>query len=83
MKFTKETAKRALRTFIQAALAYLAVNITVVDFNSDKEILKSTLIGIVVSAVAAGISAVMNLEKKELEVFEEVPTDEFTTEDEV
>lgn len=65
MKFTKETLKRALRTFIQAAIAYIAVNITVIDFSNGKEVAKSTLIGLAVSAVSAGVAAVMNLEKND------------------
>ena len=64
MKFTKETARRAFRTFVQAALAYIVVNITLVDFSSGKEIAKSGLIGLLVAAVAAGGAAVMNLEQK-------------------
>ncbi|MDD6728453.1 MAG: hypothetical protein PUE08_04440 [Eubacteriales bacterium] len=65
MKCTKQTVRRALRTFIQTALGYIAVNIAIVDFSAEKEILKSALIGVGVSAVSAGLSAVMNLEKKE------------------
>lgn len=64
MRFSKETARRALRTFIQTALAYIAVNLAAIDFNGEKEIVKSALIGLCVSAIAAGLSAVMNLEKK-------------------
>lgn len=64
MRFTKETLKRALRTFLQTAIAYIAVNIAVVDF-SEKEAAKSAVIGLIVSSVAAGLAAVMNLEKKE------------------
>ena len=82
MSFTKTTLKRMAKTFIQAFIAYLCVNIAVVDFNSDKDVLKQGLIGLCVSALAAGIAAVMNLEKKELEVFEEVETDDIITEDE-
>lgn len=65
MKFTKECFKRALRTFLQAVIAYLAVNIVLIDFSDGKAALKSALTGLAVSAIAAGISAVMNLEKKE------------------
>lgn len=65
MKFTKETFNRVLRTFLQAAIAYIAVNLAVVDFTSSKEVVKSALIGLCVSAVSAGIAAVMNLEKPE------------------
>lgn len=63
MKVTKETLKRALRTFLQAAIAYIVANLAVVDFSSGKEIAKSALIGLCVSAIAAGIAAVMNLQK--------------------
>ena len=62
MIFTKETAKRTARTFIQAAVGYIAVNLAVVDFSEGKDIVKSALIGLCISAVAAGISAVMNLQ---------------------
>jgi NADH:ubiquinone oxidoreductase subunit K len=64
--FTKQTAKRAVRTFIQSAVAYVAVNITLVDFSSSKSVVKSSLIGLAVSAIASAISAVMNLESKDL-----------------
>ena len=62
---TKETLIRALRTFIQAAVAYIIANIAIVDFSSDKQIVKSAVAGLITSAVAAGIAAVMNLEKGE------------------
>ena len=65
MRFTKETAKRALRTFIQAAIAYIAVNLTMIDFNEAKEMIKSAVIELIVSAVAAGIAAVMKLQQIE------------------
>ena len=67
MKVTKETLRRAFRTFLQTAIAYIAVNIAVIDFSVEKAALKSAVIGIIVSAVAAGLAAVMNLEKKEVE----------------
>ncbi len=62
-KFTKETARRTLRTFLQAFLSYIAVNIVAINFTDDKDIIKSGLIGLCVSAVAAGIAAIMNLER--------------------
>ena len=65
MYLTKEGFQRALRTFIQAALAYIAVNLTLVDFSSEDEAVKSALTGLAVSALAAGLSAVMNLKVKE------------------
>ncbi|MFR5876875.1 MAG: CHAP domain-containing protein [Eubacterium sp.] len=60
---TRETVKRAARTFIQAIIAYLAVNLVVIDFTAEKQVIKSALIGLAVSALSAGIAAVMNLEK--------------------
>ena len=59
----KNCVRRALRTFLQTAIGYLAVNIAVVDFSADKAALKSCLVGLGVSAVSAGVSAVMNLKE--------------------
>ena len=61
--FKKNCVRRALRTFVQTAIGYLAVNIAVVDFSADKAALKSCLVGLGVSVVSAGISAVMNLKE--------------------
>lgn len=63
MKFTKETWRRTLRTFLQTAVAYIAANMCVIDFTAETEVLSSALIGLAVSALAAGLAAVMNLEK--------------------
>ena len=63
MKITKQTLNRALRTFIQTAIGYVAINIVTIDFSASKQVLKSALIGLGVASVSAGISAVMNLEK--------------------
>lgn len=60
----KNCVRRALRTFLQTAIGYLAVNVAVVDFSADKSALKSCLVGLGVSAVSAGISAVMNLKEE-------------------
>ena len=64
MKITKKCLERAFRTFLQSAIAYLTVHVVLVDFSDTKSSLKAALTGLGVSAVAAGISAVMNLEKK-------------------
>ena len=61
----KEPVKRAVRTFGQAAAGYIIANLAVVDFSSGKDVAKSALIGLGVSALAAGLSAVMNLQKAE------------------
>ena len=57
--------KRALRTALQSAVGYLAVAVPNVDWTADKAALRAALIGIGVSAVSAGLSAVMNLEDEE------------------
>ncbi len=67
MKFTKETFNRMIRTFIQTAVSYIAVHIATVDFSESKNLLRAALTGIGVSAAAAGLSAVMNLEKKQID----------------
>jgi hypothetical protein len=61
----KNWLRRALRTGFQSAVGYIAVAVPNVDWNAEKSVLKTTLIGIGVSAVSAGISAVMNLEETE------------------
>lgn len=63
-KFTKETLRRAWRTFIQTAVAYIAANLCVIDFSAGKDIVYSALFGLGVSAAAAGLAAIMNLEKR-------------------
>ena len=65
MTCTKTTLKRAGRTFIQSALAYITVNVMYINFTYDKVSVKSAVTGLLIAAVSAGISAVMNLEKKE------------------
>ena len=63
MKFTKQTLIRALRTFLQSALSYMLVNLATADFSTDEGTAKTVLIGLLISSGAAGIAAVMNLEK--------------------
>ena len=67
MCFTKNCLKRALRTFLQTAIGYIVTNLAMyfgdLDF-ANEGLLKKAVCGLVVSAVAAGLSAVMNLEKK-------------------
>lgn len=55
----KNWIKRALRTFVQAAVGYACVALPAIDWQ-DKGALRGTLVGLGVSALAAGISAVMN-----------------------
>ena len=60
----KTWIKRSYRTFMQTAVGYIAVNVATLDFTEDGEVLKSAVIGLGVSAVAAGIAAVMNLKEE-------------------
>lgn len=53
--------KRALRTFVQAAAGYFCTAIVTVDWGADKAIIKAAVTGIIVSAIAGGISAAMNI----------------------
>lgn len=64
MIITKETLLRAGRTFLQSALAYITVNAVYINLTGNKASDKSAIIGLLVSAVSAGIAAAMNLEKR-------------------
>lgn len=57
--FEKEWLRRAVRTFIQAAVGYVVAAVPTIDFDNTS-ILKTALVGVAVSAIAAGIAAVMN-----------------------
>ena len=57
--------KRALRTALQSAVGYLAVAVPNVDWTAEKAVLKTTLIGIGISAVSAGLAAAMNITEDE------------------
>lgn len=81
--FTKETLRRAARTFVQAAISYVAVNLAVVNFGESKEVIKSAVVGLAVSALAAGVSAVMNLEPKYIASDAEEAGDESEVEEDV
>jgi hypothetical protein len=62
----KDTLIRAGRTFVQAFIAYLAVNLAISPANLvNAEAFKTWAATLGVSAVAAGLAAVMNLPKKE------------------
>lgn len=61
----KEMLRRALRTFVQTAGAYIAANLVCATSGiTDLGVLKTVLIGLAVSSVAAGLAAVMNLPQK-------------------
>ena len=54
----KTWMKRALRTFVQTAVGYISVNIVATDLTA-----KSAVIGLIVSAVSAGVAAAMNFKE--------------------
>ncbi len=54
----KTWIKRALRTFVQTAVGYISVNIVATDLTA-----KSAVIGLIVSAVSAGVAAAMNFKE--------------------
>ncbi len=55
----KEPVRRAIRTFIQAAAGFVAVNVVTLDFTATNAVK-----GFIISAIAAGIAAAMNIEKE-------------------
>lgn len=55
----KNWMKRAIRTFVQAAAGYACVALPAIDWGNTSA-LRGALIGLGVSALAAGIAAVMN-----------------------
>lgn len=59
----KTWVKRALRTFAQTAVGYIAVNLAAIDFTAEKSVLTTALLGLAVSAVSAGVAAAMNYKK--------------------
>ena len=61
--FKKNYIKRAIRTFCQTAIGYIAINLPLIDFTENNNIIKSTIIGLGVSAISAGLSAIMNLKE--------------------
>ena len=56
----KTWAKRSLRTFLQTAVGYIAVNIAATDLT-----VKSAVLGLAVSAISAG----MGILKKTVDIF--------------
>lgn len=69
MKFSKDVKDRMIKTFIQTLLGYIVVNIAIVDFTNEKEVVLNSILGIIIGAVASGLCALMNLENnKEMEI---------------
>ena len=64
----KETIRRAFRTFVQTAIGYIVTNIAILsdpETLQNTDIFKTTIIGLIISSISAGLAAVMNLPKKE------------------
>ena len=66
----KNWIKRAVRTFVQTAIGYISVNVVAVDWTADRSVIKTAVIGVGVSAVAAGLAAVINFIEDENKKFE-------------
>lgn len=59
MSFIKKNyIRRAIRTFLQTAIGYIAVNIAATDLT-----VKSAVLGLCVSAISAGLAAIMNIKE--------------------
>lgn len=65
MKITRDTIYRALKTFIQSALAYMTVNVMYVNFSGNKLEDKTAILGLLVATLSAGFAGIMNLEKED------------------
>lgn len=61
---TKSCLKRAGKTFVEAALSYIIINLDTL-FNTDVKSLKTIGTAVLMSAIAAGVSAVWNLKKED------------------
>ncbi len=60
----KEPVKRALRTFLEAALGYASANMALALGGENINVSKAAVLALISSAVAAGIAAVLNMPKK-------------------
>ena len=61
--------KRAVRTFVQTAIGYISVNVVAVDWTADRSVIRTAIIGVGVSAVAAGLAAAINFLEDENKKF--------------
>jgi hypothetical protein len=59
-KGIKEMIIRALRTFFQAAVGYLAANIALIKWD-DAGVAKTTALTVITASVACGLAALMNV----------------------
>ncbi len=75
MKFTKETLMKTLRTFIQTAAGYIIVGLIAFD-TAELEDWRTSVIGLCISGIAAGLAAVMNLKTPSTDDSTEVDNDD-------
>ena len=61
--YNRPWVKRTVRTFIQTAVGYIAVNLATIDFTAEESVIRTALLGLAVSAVSAGVAAAMNYKK--------------------
>lgn len=59
---THDTVERTVKTFVQAFLAYIVTAMAAGDF-INAQLSQKALTGVLISAIAAGFSAVMNMIK--------------------
>ena len=72
MKKTERSwVSRMIRTFVQTAIGCLAVGLPTINFNDGWDIVKKSLIGIAITAVASGLAAAMNIYDERVKAKEE------------
>lgn len=64
---TPSCLKRAGKTFVEAALSYVIINLDAI-FAADSGTVSTILQTVLLSSIAAGISAVWNLKKEDIQV---------------
>ena len=56
---------KAFRTFLQAFIGSVVVIAPTIDFTASGEVLKGSIMTLIISSISAGISALMNINKME------------------
>ncbi len=57
---------KVFRTFMQAFIGSIVVIAPTIDYSASNEVLKGSLMTLVISGISAGISAVMNIGNMEV-----------------
>lgn len=72
MKFKNDIKERMLKTFIQSLLGYIAVNIWLIDFNNEREVILNSCLALIIAGVSSALCVMMNLEtNNEINIEEE------------